>query len=341
MAKSVRLQDIAEKLGVSTVTVSKALSGQKGMSESLRKEIEELAREMGYEPLSRRKGVLQTKEKTFPIGILVAERYMADYISFYGNLQQLVATEIAAKGCGSFLESITAEMEEKIVMPNILRELKVAGLIIIGKLSDAYLSGIARFRLPVVYLDFSESVVDNDAVISNNYYGAYTMTNYLFEKGHRDIGYVGTLLATSSITDRYLGYMRSMMEHGVDVPKDWILQDRSKEKGVMDEKLLILPKKMPTAFVCNCDLAASMLIAKLRSEGYRVPQDVSVVGYDNFLYPGLCDIGITTYDVNTKGMARRAVHNLLHNLKKEHYQKGLIIIGGTIVEKESVVAPKL
>ena len=61
---------------------------------------------------------------------------------------------------------------------------------------------------------------------------------------------------------------------------------------------------MPTAFVCNCDLAASYLIRKLENEGYRVPEDVSVVGFDNFLYPGLCDIGITTYEVDISEMAR-------------------------------------
>ena len=80
------------------------------------------------------------------------------------------------------------------------------------------------------------------------------------------------------------------------------------------------------------DTGRQIVLAKFRGkliELFKVPKGDGEVEF------------ITTYDVNTKGMARRAVHNLLHNLKKEHYQKGLIIIGGTIVEKESVVAPKL
>ena len=79
-----------------------------------------------------------------------------------------------------------------------------------------------------------------------------------------------------------------MMEHGMDVPKDYVMDDRDTKTGRMDlEKYYKFPKDMPTAFVCNCDLAASYLIRKLENEGYRIPEDVSVVGFDNFLYPGL------------------------------------------------------
>ena len=77
-----------------------------------------------------------------------------------------------------------------------------------------------------------------------------------------------------------------MLEHGVSNPKDYVIDDRDRNTGRMDlEKYYQLPTDMPTAFVCNCDLAASYLIRKLEREGYRVPEDVSVVGFDNYLFP--------------------------------------------------------
>ena len=88
---------------------------------------------------------------------------------------------------------------------------------------------------------------------------------------------------------------------------------------------------MPSAFVCNCDLAASYLIRKLRANGYRVPEDISVVGFDNYLFPGLCDIGITTYEVNIGEMARRVVHKIVRN-----YTAGVFIVDGHMVIKDSV-----
>ena len=93
---------------------------------------------------------------------------------------------------------------------------------------------------------------------------------------------------------------------------------------------------MPTAFVCNCDLTASFLIKKLRAAGYRVPEDVSVVGYDNYLFPGLCDVAITTYEVDMKEMARRAIQNLTKKISGENYRQGICIAEGHLVIKDSV-----
>ena len=75
---------------------------------------------------------------------------------------------------------------------------------------------------------------------------------------------------------------------------------------------------MPTAFVCNCDLAAATLIKILNAAGYRVPEDVSVVGFDNYLYPGTCYIGVTTYEINMQEMAERNKHK---NIKKIYNKK--------------------
>ena len=89
MAKSVRLKDIADKIGVSTVTVSKALSGQKGMSEELREKIHALANDMGYVPSVSRKA--DFSNKSFTIGVLISENFMSEYSSFYTRMHQQVS----------------------------------------------------------------------------------------------------------------------------------------------------------------------------------------------------------------------------------------------------------
>ena len=127
---------------------------------------------------------------------------------------------------------------------------------------------------------------------------------YLYRMGHRKIAYVGTLLATEGITDRYFGYQKALLELGLEQKKEWVLDDRHIETGKIDTvNMLQIPKDMPTAFVCNCDLTASFLIKKLKDNGYRVPEDIPVVGFDNYLHPGLSDIQITTHEVDLKEMA--------------------------------------
>lgn len=335
MAKEVKLADIAERLAVSTVTVSKALSGQKGVSEALRARIRELADEMGYrQPSAQHR---ETSRKSYNIGVLTGARYLDKYDSFYMQMYQQVAAMAAAKGCFTLMEIVSDEAEENAMQPMLIQEQKADGFIVIGRLQDAYLEQLSKAGLPVVYLDFSSEKQEADAVISDSYYGAYRLTNYLFEMGHRKIGYVGTLLATGSITDRYFGYARSLLEHGVAVRDEWVLKDRDPETGLIDPvRYLCLPEEMPTAFVCNSDLTASYFIRKLRENGCRVPEDVSVAGYDNYLFPGLCDVALTTYEVDIREMARRAIQIVARKLDGGGGRQGICIVGGHMVKGDSV-----
>ena len=336
MAKAVKLADIAEQVGVSTVTVSKALSGQKGVSEEMREKIKNLAEELGYRSPSETKR--QSAEKQYNIGVLIQEVYLDKYDSFYLMMYQEVNKRAVARGCFTLLESIPRDSVLENQMPLLVQEKKVDGIIILGDMTKSYMEHIeAEAGVPIVCMDFYNDTVGLDTVISNSFYGTYALTNYLFRMGHRKIAYVGTIGITNSITDRYLGYAKSMLEHGVSNPKDYVIDDRDRNTGRMDlEKYYQLPTDMPTAFVCNCDLAASYLIRKLESEGYRVPEDVSVVGFDNYLFPGLCDIGITTYEVDIAEMARRVIHKIVKKIANENYTAGVFIVDGHVVFKDSV-----
>ncbi len=336
MAKTVKLADIAEKVGVSTVTVSKALSGQKGVSEEMREKIKQLADELGYRSPSENKR--QTTEKQYNIGVIIQEVYLDKYDSFYLMMYQELNKRAVARGCFTLLESMSRESVLNNVMPLLVQEKKVDGLIVVGDMTQTYMEHLeAEAGIPVVCMDFYNDTINLDTVISNSFYGTYALTNYLFQMGHKKIAYVGTVGTTNSITDRYLGYAKSLLEHGVEVRKDYVIDDRDTQTGRMDlDKYYQLPEDMPSAFVCNCDLAASYLIRKLRANGYRVPEDISVVGFDNYLFPGLCDIGITTYEVNIGEMARRVVHKIVRKIANENYTAGVFIVDGHMVIKDSV-----
>ena len=336
MAKTVKLADIAEKVGVSTVTVSKALSGQKGVSEEMREKIKQLADELGYRSPSENKR--QTTEKQYNIGVIIQEVYLDKYDSFYLTMYQELNKRAVARGCFTLLESMSRESVLSNVMPLLVQEKKVDGLIVVGDMTQTYMEHLeAEAGIPVVCMDFYNDTINLDTVISNSFYGTYALTNYLFQMGHKKIAYVGTVGTTNSITDRYLGYAKSLLEHHIEVRKDYVIDDRDTKTGRMDlEKYYQLPEDMPSAFVCNCDLAASYLIRKLRANGYRVPEDISVVGFDNYLFPGLCDIGITTYEVNIGEMALRVVHKIVRKIANENYTAGVFIVDGHMVIKDSV-----
>jgi LacI family transcriptional regulator len=165
----------------------------------------------------------------------------------------------------------------------------------------------------------------------------YLLTDYLIENGHTDIRFIGRLNATSSIQDRYLGYVKALMENEIctqdsDIPK--AINDRDDNGITLKE--FDLPEKLPTAFVCNCDETAFRLISILRARNINVPEDVSVVGFDNFIVSDVCDPPITTVEVNMKAMAEETVATMLKKLENKKYRAGRKIILGKTVIKESV-----
>ncbi|MBQ2935365.1 MAG: substrate-binding domain-containing protein [Lachnospiraceae bacterium] len=338
MAKSVKLADIAAILNVSTVTVSKALAGQKGVSEEMREKIKKLAQEMGYKSPTAVK--MMKNKKSFNIGVLISDRYFDQHDSFYWQMYQEVATRAVSKDCFTMLEILSQENEKNLEMPKLLQEDKVDGLIIIGLLKETYLTLLEQYcKVPFVCLDFYDKQNECDAVVTDNFYGMYKLTNYLFDMGHTQIGYVGTLLYTNSITDRYFGYCKALLEHGQRVREDWVIDDRDMEtgnQGKLQDFEFRLPAEMPTAFACNCDLSAGLLIEELKRRGYRVPEDISIVGFDNYIYPGVCDLPITTYEVDIREMAKKAISHLIKQMSGEQYKQGITIVEGHMVIKESV-----
>ena len=332
MGKIVRMADIAARLGVSTVTVSKALGDQKGVSEELRERIKQMAGEMGYKAPSANRS---EEKKSYNIGVLVAEIYIEKYATFYWELYQKITTAAVKEDCFVLLEVLESAAEKELQDIKLIRENKIDGLIVLGSVSTEYLERLCRGNdLPIVCMDFYDNKVKVDCVISNSFYGAYQLTNYLFDKGHQKIAFVGTLLATDSITDRYLGYQKSLMEHGVAVEKKWVIPDRDESRECFDH--ITFPREMPTAFVCNCDLTASILHDELKKIGYDVPEDISIVGYDNYLYGHSFANEVTTYNVDMEQMAKEAVHILLKRVKGISTHAGIHYVDSKVVERTSV-----
>ena len=337
MAKEVRMSDIAQMLGVSTVTVSKALSDQKGVSEQMREKIKELAAELGY----KAPGAAKEERGSYNIGVLVADTYIERYSSFYWEFYQRINGSANKEGCFVILEMLNERDEKNLTIPKVLLEKKVDGMLILGRVRTSYLRNLQeKAEVPIVYMDFYDHDAKADSVISNSFYGAYHITNYLFELGHRDIAYVGTILATDSILDRYLGYQKALLEHGLQVRPDWIIDDREAGEYIRLREEITLPADMPTAFVCNSDLTASMLIKTLNHAGYRVPEDVSVAGYDNYLYPGLCDVPITTYSVDMETMAQTGMKMLIRRINGKAVRCGMQVIEGSLVVRNSTMERK-
>lgn len=330
MDKKVRLADIAQRLGISIVSVSKALSGQSGVSEETRAKVLDLAREMGYVPL-RTKPENKQGVRSGNIGILVADRFFDDN-TFYSDLYRHVLIGCTDHGFSALIEIVKPEAEQNCTIPSMIQGKKVDGLIFMGEIDRRYLDVMTHQGIPYILLDFYDENLDADSVTSDNVDGGYLLTNHLLETGRRDICFVGSILATSSIMDRFLGYTKALYRSGIPIRPEWILQDRDGNGQLIP---LRLPAQMPQAFVCSCDAVAFNLVEQLQNMGCRVPDDVAVVGYDDYYYSQLSSPKLTTYRVNVAEMGRTAVNQLVRKLRGKHVSSGNTVINGRMVCRES------
>lgn len=331
MKTNVTMKDIASKLGVSSVTVSKALNDKDGVSNTLKLEIKKVASEMGYRFNSAAKSIKEGL--SYNIGVMIPQRFTGPQESFYLQVYQQIAIQLDHYGYFGILNILSDEDEDALNFPRVYNEKKVDGIIVLGQISKRYIEIVQNMNLPKLFLDFYDEHAAIDSIVTDNFYGAYELTNYLIHCGHRDIAYVGNIYSTSSIQDRYLGYYKSLLEHGMTIDNRLLLKDRDDQGKYID---IVFPEKMPTAFVCNCDQVAYNLCERLNSMGYRIPNDCSVVGFDNDVYATLTNPQLTTVEVDIEQMARIAVKTIMDKVANPNRHIGRVLVHGKIIYRDSV-----
>lgn len=332
--KKIRLADIAEKAGVSIVTVSKALAGKDGVGSALREKIWQLATELGYEVKQSAVHV-----GTGTVGILIPERFLNDAGSFYWNVYGRVSAELLKQNYNCVMEVLSLEYEKLCQLPVMVQDRRISGMIILGQIQNDYIRVLSGCGVPFVFLDFyyASRYFHVDAVVSDNYYDMFLLTEYVIEQGYRNLRFVGTFFSTSSIQDRFFGFMKAMTLHNLPVSLEDIINDRD-ENGTFIP--LQLPDDLPEAFICNSDVTARRVIAKLAERGISVPGDIAVTGFDNYLSPEYSIPDLTTVAVDTNALARVAADIIVKKISGQSYTAGRNLISGKLIIRNSVLNKK-
>ena len=252
-------------------------------------------------------------------------------IFFAGEVQ-----ETAKRGHVTVLEVVTCEKENLSADAMVFLEQSMDGLIVIGELYQEYMKMLRKVsRIPIVCVDYYDVYDDMDYIITDGFGGMEQMTRLLLKEGYRDLIFVGSPNATKNITDRYFGYCKAMQRAGMEEEQFRFVADRECGKG--NYRLEIeLPEKLPQGFVCNCDKTAVLLLERLKERGVRVPEDVSVVSFDNY-YPQVQDgVKLCTYENDEKVIARISVSTLLKRIEGKSRPEGVRIVEGRIVPGNTV-----
>jgi len=330
-SKKITLQTIADALGISKVTVFKALNNHPGVSKQLKERIFQTASELGY---SR-----ETNKISFDLNklaFIVPKRFFIANETFYTTIYHHLNELCIHANVILTLFVIENDQESTALLPLISTKDQYNGIFIAGEISDLYLSILLDLKLPTVLIDFYKPYLDLDCVITDNFYIGYYVTNYLLEAGHREIGFLGNPIYPSSITDRYFGYRKALASHNIEFNNNLSTINHDPVTGLYHLDC-ILPEHLPTAYVCHCDMAAYFLVQKLNSKNIRVPEDISIISFDNTDISVSTNPQLTSMDINKKEFATKAYEQMLSRIKDPTATPQRIYIQTNLVERSSII----
>ena len=331
----VSMKEIAKKCNVSVASVSKALNGYSDISEETRKMILKTASEMGYLPNSSAR-TLKTK-RSYNIGVMFVDEAASGLTHDYFN-HVLESFKRTAEEKGYDITFTSGKISgQKLSYYEHCRYRGVDGVVI--ACVDFYadeVQELIRSEIPVVTIDH---VFDgNIAVVSNNTQGMEDLVSYVYEQGHRRIAYIHG--DNTSVTRmRLSGFYRTLQRLGVEIPDDYIKECPYRDAdtaAMVTGELLDLPLP-PTCILYPDDYAAIGGINEIRERGLRIPEDISIAGYDGITIAKILEPKLTTLCQNTVAIGRIAAEKLIDLIE---YPKTTLIdrftVDGTLFKGASV-----
>lgn len=296
-AAKVTVHEVARAAGVSASTVSRVLNGTARVSESKRATVEATIARMKYTPNLLAKGL--KKGTAMTLGIVVQHVYSP----FFGELLRGIEGELSGTDYASVIVSGHWDVKDELESVNLLLARQVDGIIILsGCLTDEEIFAIAAQRC-VVATGRTLNAKNVFGFALDNEYGAYQATAHLIELGHRRIVFIAGPKNHCDANDRLLGYRRALHEAGLKFDKNLVVQgDFNESSGVLAMDLLLGSRQSFTAvFATNDQMAYGARLGLFR-RGIRVPDDISLVGFDDlpgssFTTPPLSTVRQPMYEV--------------------------------------------
>lgn len=332
------LKTIAKLAGVSTVTVSNVINGKynRASKETIER-IQKIIDENNYQPSATARSLITKKSRI--IGVVIPWiRESESFAKSPYNSQILgyLSSYIRSRDYYMMLNCVTLTSE---ILPNIATW-NVDGIFVLSTFAADALQLSEKLSIPAVFLDTYPSDSSLATVGIEDYQGGYLAAQYLLDKGHRSIAFVGTSVKIPGvIQERYRGFCDAFQERGLEpVPEHFFeVHDTSHRVGEEAGKEIAASQHTFTAVVTTADVVAFGVMEGLRMGGLRVPEDVSVVGFDNLPECQYTHPQLTSISQHLEEKARLAGEYLFSMLEDGKAPSGNIKVDVELVERQSVL----
>lgn len=335
MARKIRIKEIAKEAGCSPATVSQAFNNPKLVNRQTRTRILEICSNYGYV----RKRFNQKTKKIIGVTGISHSLILGEY---YNRVTESILSYAKSQGINVIIEYF-GDKEE--TLPHMLTKKVLDGVLVLGKISQDHVLDIKQNNIPLVLCGHPIPGIELHTVLSDGRAGMYEVTKHLIKLGHKRIAHItGGPVFDPVVSDRLDGYRYALIEAQLEAREEYIAVgdfcDLKTASQAIDKFVNL--KTAPTAIVCQSDALAYSAYERLKALGHKVPQTISISGFDNLPFPEYINAikpKLTTVDVNLELLGKTAVNvliDIIGNPARSAYRHTLPV---QLIEGETTKAP--
>ncbi|GGD72081.1 LacI family DNA-binding transcriptional regulator [Paenibacillus nasutitermitis] len=339
MSKKITLDDISKQLGLSTAAVSKALRGLDGISEETRKLVIDTAKRLKYKSFAELPA--ETKNVTGKVMFLVDHRVITEPHTMASYFYMDKAFK--EYGMQVTLQVLPSNDDELLVEP-LLRDPDIIAHFMFGRTSAHIAELLGKANKPLIIIDHFFPYSNIDSVMVDDYYGAFLAVKHFVNNGHVRIGFIGDNKLSPGFHARYRGFCDALDYWGLDLHPEFMYDIRFVNAygdirfNILQEKLDF--KHLPTAFFCANDPIAFVLNNALIAEGIQIPDEVSIIGFDNLDSCQWQSPPLTSLNYPREQIAVQTLNLLLWRMENPGEPCNKILIQPDLVKRQSVSIAK-
>jgi LacI family transcriptional regulator len=333
------IKDVAKKAKVSIATVSLVIHDHKKISSLTKQRVNRAIKDLNYHPSRSARGLVS--KKTGNIGFILTEDHFLRSEPFYTRI--FLGTEFEARHHEYYilLTTIPSTYNSGDRLPRFVLERNVDGVIIAGKVPQNIIINLEKYKLPLAFVDYYSENGEYPVVLIDNVSGGIKATDHLIKLGHKNIAFIGGDIQHPSIRERFHGYQTALNIANIPVNPKYHSIDSdypNRENGYKAaEKLFNSNKEITAAFACN-DAMAIGVMHYLKDNGIRIPQDVSIIGFDDVEADLSLDPPLTTVKVPKIEMGIEVLRLMNDILKKQNNHHKKILIPVELLERKSTAS---
>ena len=337
--KRVTLQDIADSLGVSRISVWKVFSGREGVSDDLRRRIIAKASELNYNfPKDfDMPDDLTSFQRPLNISVTVCR---PETSLLWMNIIHEIAREFSKENVNLIYTYLPNQITDDYKLPSQLTNGSLDGIIVMNVFNRQLLTMLSQLSLPKVYLDCIQGMhfdeLNGDLVLASGHSCVKKITDYILDQGKTKIGFIGDINFSRTNHERYEGFLDALFHHKIEFdPKMCYIEPlplNTCEKQI--EQFIKGLEEMPEAFICCNDYIACILWRQLNVMGYRIPQDILVSGFDGIQGHSLAK-ELTSVRVFSQSISTRLAAQIIYKIKNPSLRHELIYTSSEVVFQSS------